>query len=290
MSDLTERGEIQVLLRRHGLHLNKRLGQHFLADVDVLEAMADALDAGPGAQIVEIGAGLGNLTQFLALRGAAVTALELDPRFTPIHRELMLNRQPDEGPIEFQYLDALDFDYAAAMTMARAAGLRPLIAGNIPYQITSPLIMKILETGAEFERMALMMQKEVADRLAAAPGSKRNGGISIKAQYFCDIVTVCNVPAASFVPPPEVNSAIVAFGRKPPLLNETGRQRLFDIVDAAFAQRRKMLGNSIASQGIGLTKEQVDAALAKIGKPPTTRAEQLGLEEFVALLSALGTL
>ena len=173
------------------------------------------------------------------------------------------------------------------MKTAREAGLRPLIAGNIPYQITSPLIMKILETGADFDRMALTMQKEVADRLAAAPGSKRNGGISIKAQYFCDIVTVCHVPASSFVPPPQVNSAIVAFGRKPPLLNEKGQQRLFELVDAAFVQRRKMMGNSIASRGIGFTKEQVDAALAKIGKPPTTRAEQLGLEEFVALLHQL---
>ena len=276
---------IRELLKRHGLRLERGLGQHFLVDDDLLHQIARATGADAQSEIVEIGAGVGNLSYMLALSGAHVRAIELDRRFEPIHRETVLTDDAVASRLEFIYADALEFDFAAAGEKAAAAGRRLIIAGNIPYQITSPLVMRVLESGANFYRMVLMMQREVAERLSASPGSKRNGGITIKVQYFANTETLFDVPPRAFLPPPEVDSQVLCFTPRP-RENEDYRG-LFALIDAAFAQWRKVIANSVSARNIGYSRAQVDEALAAIGRELTTRAEQLGLNEFKQLYAEL---
>jgi 16S rRNA (adenine1518-N6/adenine1519-N6)-dimethyltransferase len=282
---------LQSLLRRHGLWANRGLGQHFLRDEDVLQAVARAINPGPDSDVVEIGSGPGNLTMMLSLSGAKVTGIEMDRRFVPLHNELIATNPDFDGRLQFHYGDALDFDYLAAATAAREAGRRFLIAGNIPYQITSPLIMKVLEDEVPFEAMALMMQREVAERLRSAPGSKQNGSITIKVQFYAEVDHVVDVPPESFVPPPKVESEVVLF--RPKLIpadlarDKNGRPAFFRLVDAAFMHRRKTLPNSLVAASYGTTREQAEAALQSINLPPTTRAEQLGLDQYQTLHAAL---
>ncbi len=288
---MTGSTSLQSLLRRHGLWANRGLGQHFLRDESVLEAVARTINPAADSDVVEIGSGPGNLTMMLSLSGASVTGIEMDRRFVPLHNELIMTNPAFEGRLKFHYGDALEFDYLAAAQASRDAGRRFLIAGNIPYQITSPLIMKILEEEIPFEAMALMMQREVAVRLRSAPGSKQNGSITIKVQFYSEVDHVVDVPPSSFVPPPKVESEVVVFRRKPIsrdiLRDKHGRPDFFRLVDAAFMHRRKTLPNSLVAAGYGTTREQTEAALQTLDLPPTTRAEQLGLPEYIALHEVL---
>lgn len=295
----TERSRLQTILHRHGLRAAKGLGQHFLVDEEILRAIARATGAGPDADVVEVGAGVGNLTTLLALSGARVTSIEIDPKFQSLHREIQITDPDFRERLQFHYGDALEFDYVGAAARAQADGRRFLIAGNIPYQITSPLIMGILDSGARFDSMTFLVQREVAERLTAAPGSRKNGAITIKVQYDCEARTLMDVPARAFLPPPEVDSQVIQMrlrqtgtggeGFAPGLRprDEAERRALFRLVDAAFAHRRKMLSNSVSAAGLGYTKPQVDQALQQIGFTPSARAEELGVTDFVALMKAL---
>lgn len=280
-------GSLESLLRRHGLWANRGLGQHFLKDEHVLQGVARAVDPGPDCDVVEIGSGPGNLTMMLALSGARVTGIEMDRRFVPLHNEILATNPAFDNRLSFHYGDALDFDYHAAAAKAHAAGRRFAIAGNIPYQITSPLIMKLLEEQVPFESMALMMQREVGVRLRSGPGSKQNGSITIKVQFYTEVEAVMDVPPSSFVPPPKVESEVVLFRRKeiPADIarDKNGRPAFFRLVDAAFMHRRKTIPNSLVAAGFCTTREQAEQALAGVDLLPTARAEQLGLEQYLAL-------
>jgi len=279
------------LLRRHGLWANRGLGQHFLRDEIVIQDVARAINPGPDSDIVEIGSGPANLTMMLALSGARVTGIEMDRKFIPLHQEILLTNSEFKDRLQFHYGDALEFNYKAAAQATHDAGRRFLIAGNIPYQITSPLIMMLLEQEIPFEAMALMMQREVAERLRSGPGSKLNGAITIKVQFYTDVEHVVDVPPESFVPPPKVDSEVVLFRRKPIPANirrdKNGRPAFFRLVDAAFMHRRKTLPNTLMTSGFGLDRISTEQALGKMGLPPTTRAEQLGLQEFIQLYDLL---
>lgn len=270
---------------------NRGLGQHFLRDEEILHAVARAINPGPDCDVVEIGSGPANLTMMLALSGARVTGIEMDRRFVPLHQEIQFSNLDFKDRLQFHYGDALEFDYHAAARAAHEAGRRFLIAGNIPYQITSPLIMKLLEEEIPFEAMALMMQREVGVRLRSAPGTKQNGSITIKVQYYSQVENVADVPASSFVPPPKVESEVVLFRRKEQpadvARDKNGRPDFFRLVDAAFMHRRKTLPNSLVAAGYGTSREQGEAGLQRLGLPATTRAEQLGLAEYQALYAAL---
>ena len=282
---MSERQRISSLLRRYDIRLSKRLGQNFLVDAEVLARIVQATQVGHDCDVVEVGAGVGNLSAALARTGAHVTALELDKRFAPIHVRAEADlRGP--GTLRFVYEDALDFDYATAAAAARAAGRYFVIVGNIPYQITSPLVMKVLEEGLPLASMTLMMQREVSERLAAKPGSRRNGAITIKAQYFADVKPLFDVGRTAFLPPPEVTSQVVRFVPHAPALDEAKRPAFFALVAAAFMQRRKMMANAVSARGIA-SREKVAAALETIGKPTSARAEELSLSDFLALYAEL---
>lgn len=286
---MSQHGKIARLLKQHGIELTKKLGQHFLVDDKALSAIARAVGADAQSHVVEIGSGIGNLTLHLVHQGGLITALEIDQRFEPVLLQRLMADKQATGHVEMRFEDAMEYDYRATGLQAREQGRRFLIAGNIPYQITSPLIMHILESGTEFESMVLMMQREVAERLAAGPGSRRNGTITIKVQYFCTIETLFDVGKGSFLPPPEVESRVLRFRRRPEALTPERREKFFQLVNASFAQRRKQMANSVAACGIGYTKPQVEEALTKLGKVTNARAEELGLEQFLALFELLET-
>ena len=209
------RDYLQKLLRRHGVWLRKSLGQHLLVDDIALQDIAAAACEKPNCHIVEIGAGAGSLTVALLAHKADVTCIELDCRFIDIHKELSagLLTSDDHGTLDFFYGDALKFDFNGMARKVKERGKSFVIAGNIPYQITSPLIMKIIEEAVPFDSMTLMMQTEVAQRLMAKPGSHAIGAITLKVQYFCDIEIIRDVSNRSFLPPPKVQSRVLRFRR-----------------------------------------------------------------------------
>ncbi|MGB9690988.1 MAG: 16S rRNA (adenine(1518)-N(6)/adenine(1519)-N(6))-dimethyltransferase RsmA [Candidatus Sumerlaeaceae bacterium] len=280
---------IRRLLRRHGIELSKRLGQHLLVDHAMLERIAAASGVGPGWHVIEIGAGAGNLTVHLARTGARITAIELDERFRPLHEEVFCNHElADIAPtVDFWYGDALAFDYRSVADLAHAQGMHFAVVGNIPYQITSPLVAKLVLEEIPFDAMTLLMQREVAERLATRHGGRQSGSISLKVNFYCYVELLFVVPRRLFLPPPQVESQLVRFSRHEPLLPPPLRPRFFSLLEAAYAQRRKILGNTVAAAGIGYSKQRVEKALQALGLPASTRAEQLGLNEFLALFEKL---
>lgn len=296
MSHSPSSPSLRALLKRHGLFTNRGLGQHFLADDEVLEAIARAAEPNENSQVVEVGAGPANLTTMLSLSGARITSLELDHRYSSLHREIALTRPEWEGRVKFVYVDALDFDFAAASREAREQGLDFRLVGNIPYQITTPLIMKVLETGVVFSTMVLMMQKEVAQRLLAPAGSSETGSVALKVQHYCVVEEVMQVPPRSFMPPPKVDSTVVRFLPKEPSdarLDSSGRPRYFAIIDMAFRHRRKTLPNALLSAGPApvrgterpaqLNREKIEMALEKLSISPKARPQELTGEQYQVL-------
>ncbi len=278
---------IRRLLRRHGIELAKRFGQHLLVDLPSLERIAAASGVGPEWDVVEVGAGVGNLTAFLVRTGARITAIELDERFRPLHEEVFHRDRDAAKHLTCWYGDALQFDYHAAAARAAAEGRKFAVVGNIPYQITSPLIAKIILEQVPFDSMTLLIQREVAERLAAGQGGRHAGAISVKVHFHCEVRLLFPVGRRLFLPPPKVESQVIQFSPRTPPLSASERQRFFALVEAAFAQRRKMLSNAVAARGLGFSKEQIESALHDLGLPPGARAEQLGLDEFLALYRKL---
>jgi 16S rRNA (adenine1518-N6/adenine1519-N6)-dimethyltransferase len=279
---------ISKLLSEAGLSLKKSLGQNFLVSQPVLERIANACGATPKSLVLEIGCGLGNLTEMIAKRSGHVLAVELDERFKNIHRRMLAPL----GNVDVLYGDFMDVDIKSLLKRDSAdADLR--LAGNIPYHLTSPIIFKLLASEVEFDGIILLMQREVAHRLCAKPTSQHWGILSAKTQVRFNTELLFTVPPGAFLPPPKIHSALVrltprAEGSLVPDLEE--RQKFFTFIDAAFAQRRKFLAKSVtaAAQGM-LDREAVEAALTVCGMPPNTRAEELSSEQLLALFHALGS-
>jgi 16S rRNA (adenine1518-N6/adenine1519-N6)-dimethyltransferase len=260
-------------LKRFGLRTQKKLGQHFLVDESVVSRIASALELGSGTPVLEIGPGIGTLTQALAMTGANVTAVELDRRFIGI-LDLTLKAYPNVRVVQG---DVLSLDIPEIM------GAGPFhIAGNLPYYITTPIIMKILEERVPTDRMVFMVQKEVADRMVSGPGTKDYGALSVAVQFFTEASKLFEVPASSFMPPPAVESAVILCRlRKAPPVDVPSEKLFFRMVRAAFGQRRKTLANSL--RGCGFASEAVTEMLKGTGIDGTRRGETLFMEEFASL-------
>ena len=246
----------------------KRFGQHFLHDTTIIDRLLQAIDPQPGQSIVEIGPGQGALTWPLLTRCNRLTAIELDRDLVPILRE----KAPKFGDLDVINADVLEFDFARL-----EAGQSLRIVGNLPYNISTPLMFHLLESLAQIEDMHFMVQKEVAERIVAGPGDSHYGRLSVMLQYRCDCQYLFDVPPESFSPPPRVDSAVIRLLPRSRPLAEVDDYALFArIVQSAFGQRRKTIANSL--KGL-VTRQAIEAA----GIDPSLRAENLEITDFARL-------
>ena len=277
--ELTRPSELKALLARHGIELTRRLGQHFLIDRNHLDKIIAAAAPAPEDTILEVGPGAGVLTVELARRAGGVVSIELDRALPPVLAEVMA-QLPNWRLIQG---DALKLDWA---TLLPAEG-SVKVAANIPYNITSPLLVKMLEHRPVFASITLLVQKEVADRLKAAPGSKHYGSFTVFAHYYATVTVPATVPRGAFFPPPKVDSAILhLLPHAAPPVDAPSPEAFFAVSRAAFQQRRKMLLGSL-SHGLDRPRTEIAAALRAASVDPERRAETLTLEEIAALSRAL---
>jgi 16S rRNA (adenine1518-N6/adenine1519-N6)-dimethyltransferase len=262
-------------LASHGLGAKKSFGQHFLLDLNVTRKIARLAGATEGEAVIEVGPGPGGLTRALVEAGAQVIAVEKDPRFLPLLAELAAAA---EGRLAVIEADALDVDEAALLA-AHAPGRPFRIVANLPYNVGTPLLIKWLTGPLRPQAMALMFQKEVADRIAAPPDSPAYGRLSVLAQAVCQASVVMDLPARAFTPPPRVDSAVVLLTPRPDRPAPELLAWLERVTQAAFGQRRKMLRSSLKPLG--------GAALCEsVGIEPQARAETVSVERFLALAEA----
>lgn len=261
------RTEIRRLLERHGLHPRKSLGQHFLADPNLIRKVVEVADVRAGDRVVEVGAGTGALTGALAATGARVVAYELDERLRPVLEETLATTS-----VDLRFLDVMDVDLQAELE-----GERWKLVANLPYNVGTPLILDVLKRVRKITSLTVMVQDEVADRLAAAPGTSDYGVPSVVVALCGRVVERFFVPPQVFVPAPQVDSAVVRIDRvePPPRWEEA-----VEIARRAFGQRRKMLRRSLAD----LVSE---SAYTRAGVDPMSRPEDLSPLDFVALAEAV---
>lgn len=280
MPALTDAGYIRAVLGKHGFHFSKGLGQNFLINPSVCPRMAEACDLDKDSAALEIGPGFGVLTKELAERAGKVVALEVDERLPAVLAETLA----EYDNVELVMQDVLKADLPALLN-EKCGGKKVAVCANLPYYITSPVIMCLLEQRLPVSCITVMVQKEAAQRLCAKPGTRECGAVSLAVQYYAEAETLFSVSRGSFMPAPNVDSAVIRLTPKSelPLSGDTER-RLFALIKAAFGKRRKTLQNAL--QDTGLSREQVTAMLEACGVPVTTRAEQLTLEQFIELAKA----
>lgn len=276
MINLTSTQQIKSLLAHHGLHPKKRLGQNFLIDRNVLDRIVSACDAGPEVNVLEVGPGLGVVTREVALTGARVVCVEADRDFEPILRDVLAG----EGEVEIIIEDFLKVDLPEFF--CERGGGKWVVVGNLPYYITSPIIAKLIEAKEHVSAIVLMVQREVARRLAAPPGSDDFGALSVFVQYHCDIQSVMKVSKNVFFPIPEVDSEVVKLTvLDKPRVSVRDEVLFFKIVRAAFMKRRKTLLNALGSSDeLCWDKDRAREVLTAAGIDPERRGETLSLQEF----------
>ncbi len=270
---------IREIKDKYGFRLSKSLGQNFLTDKNIIDEIIESAQIGPEDLVMEIGPGIGVITMEAAEKAKKVIAVEIDKNLIPILKETL----KDYDNVEIINKDILKTDVNGLIDGCKEKFAGVKILGNLPYYITTPIIMKLLEDGVKADSITIMMQKEVADRIKALPGTKAYGALSVAVQYYCTAEAVVNVPKEVFMPQPKVDSTVLRLcirKEKPVILED--RDMFFRCVKAGFGQRRKTLLNSL--MGIdNITKDIVRDALEKAGIDPSRRAETLNLEEFAKL-------
>ncbi len=284
IADLTNRAVIRDICRRYGFTFSKRLGQNFLINPSVCPRMAQAAVGGKDWGVLEIGPGIGTLSRALCSAAGRVVAIEIDRRLGPVLQETMA------GYENFVLLqgDALKMDLAAVLRAQ--IGERPAaVCANLPYQVTTPLLMKLLEARLPVGNITVMVQKEAAQRLCAPPGTRQAGAVSYAVAYYAQAERLFTVQPGSFMPQPDVMSTVIRLlprDHPPVAVPKEEEASFFRLIRAAFSQRRKIATNGI-SDGLHLPKQQVSAALCDAGLPEQARPEQLTLEDFCTLHKAL---
>lgn len=277
---------IADIKERHNFQLSKSLGQNFITDRSVIEKIVEGSDVGENDLVIEIGPGIGVLTAEAAESAAKVIAVEIDKKLIPILKETLAGYDN----IEVINQDILKTDLNEIIRKEREAGSFTgdvKIIGNLPYYITTPIIMDILEKGVEAESITIMMQKEVADRIKSAPGGKIYGAISVAVQYYCEVEQIASVPKEVFVPRPKVDSSVLKLSvRKERPVELIDEKSLFACIKAGFGQRRKTLLNSLTGV-YGLPKDEVKNILENAGIDPVRRAETLNIKEFADIANGV---
>ena len=268
------------VIQKYQFGFQKKFGQNFLIDAHVLEKIIVAAGVGEQDCVLEIGPGIGTLTQYLAEKARRVVAVEIDQNLIPILEETL----EDCPNVTVINEDILKVDIAR-LTREYNEGRPIKVVANLPYYITTPIIMKLFEQEVPLDNMTVMVQKEVADRMQAGPGTKDYGALSLAVQYYAKPYIAANVPPNCFIPRPNVGSAVIRLTRheKPPVQTRDPRL-MFALIRAGFNQRRKTLKNSLDNWGgLSFTKEQIGQGIESLGMGPSVRGEALSLEQFAAL-------
>lgn len=283
MERLTAISNVREILARHGFTFSKALGQNFLINPSVCPRMAEAAVRGGDVGVIEIGPGIGVLTHELCLRAAKVVAIELDARLIPVLDETLA----EHHNVKVIQADVMELDLNRLIA-EEFSGMEVVVCANLPYYITSPIIMKLLEDRLPVRSITVMVQKEAADRLTAAPGSRDSSAITVAVSYYAEAQTLFGVSAGSFMPAPKVDSAVIQLTLRAPERLPKDEKALFRVIKAAFAQRRKTVVNSLSSS-LPLDKSAVSGILESAGVDPTARAERLTLDDFIRIADALAS-
>ena len=281
--DLTDINTIRSLLRKHGFTFKHSLGQNFIIDPTVCPRIAECSGVTKNSGVLEIGAGIGVLTKELCERAGKVVTFEIDTGLIPVLADTL----SDHTNAEVINADIMKSDLRKIIAQEFAGFDDIRVCANLPYYITSPIIMMLLEGGFGFSRMTFMVQKEAADRICAPVGSRDAGAVTVAVDYRAKAEKLFNVGRNAFMPSPKVDSAVIALDlREKPEYAPLDEQLFFRMVRAAFSQRRKTAANGI-SAGTGIDKQTVTAAIAAAGLPENVRAEKLTMQELVRLSDEL---
>ena len=273
------------VLQKYGFNFQKRFGQNFLIDTRILEGIIDAAQITKDDFVLEIGPGIGTMTQYLCESAREVVAVEIDKNLIPILADTL----SAYDNVEVINEDILKVDIKT-LAEERNHGKPIKVVANLPYYITTPIIMGLFESHVPIDSITIMVQKEVADRMQEGPGSKEYGALSLAVQYYANPKIVLNVPPSCFMPQPKVGSAVIRLERhaKPPVQVEN-EQLMFQLIRASFNQRRKTLANGLNNfQGLHLDKETIQKCIEELGVPVTIRGEALSLEQFAQLSNIVG--
>ncbi len=278
MFSLSDPNAVQALLRRHGFHFSKAMGQNFIVDDSVCPQMAAMCGADENTGVLEVGPGIGVLTRELSFVAKKVAAVELDTRLLPVLKETL----GDRDNVRVHNGDIMKID-VHGLLKEEFSGMPVVVCANLPYYITSPIIMKLLEEHLPIRALTVMVQKEAAERICAAPGTRACGAVSAAVRYYAVPEVLFQVGRDSFMPPPNVDSAVIRLNiPETPPYKVKDEAVFFRTVQAAFAQRRKTVLNSVSAT-MGYPKAEVQAVMEAVGVAPTARAEQLTMEELVCL-------
>ena len=285
MANLGNPQETIAVLQKYGFNFQKKYGQNFLIDTHVLDKIIGAAEIGKDDFVLEIGPGIGTMTQYLAEAAREVVAVEIDTKLIPILEDTL--KEYDNVTVLNEDILKVDIRKIAE----EKNGGKPIkVVANLPYYITTPIIMGLFESEVPLDSITVMVQKEVADRMQVGPGTKDYGALSLAVQYYAEPYIVANVPPNCFIPRPAVGSAVIRLTRyqeKPVKVNDAAF--MFKIIRASFNQRRKTLQNGLYnSNELRIPKEKTVAALEEMGLTPTIRGEKLSLEEFAKLSDILG--
>lgn len=282
MPNLSNPSAVREILERHGFRFSKSLGQNFLINPSVCPRMAELGGAAPGVGVLEIGPGIGVLTAELASRAEKVVSVEIDKRLIPVLEETLAGC----GNVSIINDDVLRVDLHRLLA-EQFAGLQVAVCANLPYYLTSPIIMHLLESRLPVQSVTVMVQKEAAARLCALPGTRDVGAVSIAVRYFSEPRVLFPVSRGSFMPAPNVDSAVIRLDiRDTPPVQVSDEALFFRVVRASFGQRRKTLANAL-SAGLSLSKPEICSVLDAAGVPRTARAEQLSLAQFAQIAEGL---
>lgn len=283
--NLTNIQDIKALMAVYGIAPRKKFGQNFLIDEGVLDMIVESAGLDDGLPVLEIGPGMGALTNALAKEASQVIAVEIDDGLIP----LLKGTVGDRENVTVIHGDIMKTDIEELCRKYSPSGQNRMhVAANLPYYITTPVIMMLLEHPDVIADITIMIQKEVAVRMQAGPGTKDYGALSLAVQYYSDPQIVCDVPRNCFYPAPEVDSVVIRLaGRQTPPVNVKDPDLMFKIIRATFNMRRKTLVNALTGSGFGFTRESIEEALVRMDKPLTVRGETFTLEEFAALTDLL---
>lgn len=269
-----------AVLQKYQFNFQKKFGQNFLIDTGILEEIIEAAQITKDDFVLEIGPGIGTMTQYLCEAARAVVAVEIDTNLIPILKDTLA---------EYNNVDVLNEDILkvniSKLAEEKNNGKPIKVVANLPYYITTPIIMGLFESHVPIDSITIMVQKEVADRMQEGPGSKEYGALSLAVQYYAKPEIVVNVPPSCFMPQPKVGSAVIRLTRhsKPPVTVKS-EKLLFQVIRASFNQRRKTLANGLANYGaFSLLKEELQACIEELGVPVNIRGEALSLEQFAQL-------